>query len=102
MVMTFPEGMLLLRIQPTSNNLQFNPDACLLSGPIFGTYAITGGTGQLAGASGGGTFAGHVVALFGRGSQGECLGPESGHAPVFVLQVIRNPGTITLPAAAAA
>ena len=101
-VLRFPEGTLIVRVSPTGNGLQSDPQSCLLSGPIFGTYQVTGGTGQFLGASGGGTFQGQVFALFGRDAQGQCLDPASGQAPIFVVQVIRNPGTITLPAADAA
>ncbi len=101
-VFTFREGSLFLRVSPTGNGLQFDPQSCLLSGPIFGTYQVAGGTGQFLEASGGGTFQGQVFALFGRDGQGQCLDPASGQAPIFVVQVIRNPGTITLPAADAA
>ena len=101
-VLRFPEGTLTASVSPTGNGLQFDPQSCLLSGPIFGTYQVTGGTGQFLGASGGGTFQGQVFALFGRDAQGQCLDPASGQAPIFVVQVIRNPGTITLPAADAA
>jgi hypothetical protein len=100
-VFTFPDGSLFLTISPTHNGLEYNPQTCVLSGPIFGTYAITGGTAQLAGASGSGTFEGHVFALFGRDAQGRCSSPES-EPPIFGVQVIRNPGTISLPEAAAA
>ena len=101
-VLTFPQGTLVLRISPTGNNLQFDPQSCVLSGPIFGTYDVIGGTGQFVGASGSGTFQGQVFALFGRDAQGQCIDPASGQAPIFVVQVVRNPGTITLPAAEAA
>ncbi len=100
-VLTFPEGSLFLTITPTENALRFNPQTCVLSGPIFGTYEITGGSGQLGGASGSGTFEGQVFAVFGRDVQGQCVNPESG-PPIFGVQVIRNPGTITLPGTAAA
>ncbi len=101
-VLTFPQGNLFLTITPTGNNLQFNSQTCLLSGPIFGTYQVTGGSGEFVGASGSGTFQGLVFALFGRNAQGQCIDPASGQAPIFAIQVIRNPGTINLPAGAAA
>ncbi|MDQ3898272.1 MAG: hypothetical protein M3326_13680 [Actinomycetota bacterium] len=101
-VLTFPQGTLVLGISPTGNGFQFDPRSCVVSGPIFGTYQVTGGTGQFLGASGSGTFQGQVFALFGRDAQGECVDPASGQPPVFLVQVIRNPGTLTLPAAQAA
>ncbi len=101
-VLTFPQGTLVLRIAPSGNGFQFDPQSCVLSGPFFGTYQVTGGTGQFSGASGSGTFQGQLFAVFGRDAQGRCVDPASGQAPIFVVQVIRNPGTITLPAAAAA
>ncbi len=101
-LLTFPQGTLFLRISPTGNGLQFDPRTCVLSGPIFGTYQVTGGTSRFVGASGSGTFQGQVFALFGRNAQGQCVDPASGQAPIFVAQVIRNPGTISFPAAAAA
>ena len=95
-------GTLFLTITPTGNALLFDPRRCVLSGPIFGTYQVTGGTGQFEGASGNGQFEGTVFALFPRGSQGECVGPASGELPIFVVQTIDNPGTLTLPARSAA
>ena len=97
-VMTFQEGTLFLTVVPTHNGLSFDPRSCVLSGPIFGVYQITGGTGHLAGASGSGTFEGHVVMVFDRDAEGECLGPASGQPPRQGIQVVRNPGTISLPA----
>lgn len=97
-VMTFEEGTLLLTVDPTHNSLSFDPRSCVLSGAIFGVYQVTGGTGQLTGASGSGTFEGRVVMVFDRDAEGECLGPASGQPPRQAIQVVRNPGTISLPA----
>ena len=96
-VFTFPQGMLFLTVTPTGSGLQFDPQACLISGPIFGTYQITGGTGQFTGASGGGTFQGTDYVLLARDAQGRCSGP-----PLAVYQVIENHGTINLPSSQAA
>ncbi len=101
-VFTFPQGTLFQTISPTGNRLQFDPRSCVLSGPIFGTYQVTGGTGQFVGASGSGTFRGQVFVRFGRNAQGQCVGPASGQPPISAVQVIRSPGTIVLPAAEAA
>ena len=101
-VFTFPEGNLFSTVTPSHDDLEFNPQTCLLSGPIFGTYQITGGTGQFVGATGSGTFQGQVFLLFGRDAQGQCISPDSGQAPIVFVQVIRNPGTISVPAVTAA
>ncbi|MDQ4098164.1 MAG: hypothetical protein M3144_09890 [Actinomycetota bacterium] len=91
-VFSFPQGQLFLTITPTGSALSFDPQTCVIAGPIFGTYQVTGGTGQFSGASGGGTFEGTTYILLQRDSQGRCFGP-----PAAVYQVIRNPGTISLP-----
>ncbi len=96
-VMTFEQGTLFLTVDPTHNGLRFDPQSCVLAGQIFGIYEVTGGTGQLAGASGSGTFEGHVVNVFDRGADGECLGPASGQPPRQGIQVVRNAGSINLP-----
>lgn len=69
--------------------------SCILSGPISGTYQLTGGTGLFAGASGSGTFRTQNHLFFGRDAQGACLGPASG-PPVFFTQVARQTGQLTV------
>ena len=96
----FEEGTLFLTIFPTGNDLALDPRSCVLSGGIAGRYDVTGGTGQLAGASGSGTFEGHVVLVFDRGPGGQCLGPETGQPPRRGIQIVRNPGIISLPSLA--
>ena len=89
------DGTLFLTITPTGNEFQFDPRTCILSGPFFGTYEVTGGTGEFSGATGGGVFRGRLLLLFGR-SQGACVDPAS-NPPIHVVQIIENPGTLTLP-----
>ena len=96
----FEEGTLFLTIIPTGNDLAFNPSSCVFSGGIAGRYDVTGGTGQLAGASGSGGFVGHVVLVFDRDPGGQCLGPETGQPPRRGTQIVRNSGIITLPSLA--
>ncbi len=91
-IMTFDEGSLFLTIEPSHDSSRFDARSCVLSGPIFGTYQVTGGTGELEGASGTGTFEGYVVNVFARDSEGKCLGPASGQPPIARDPVRPEPG----------
>lgn len=93
----FPEGTLILTITPTGNGFEYDTRSCVLSGPIFGEYTVSGGSGTFTGASGGGVFVGRVVAVFERDTDGECINPESASPGEFHgVQIVRNPGTLSL------
>lgn len=93
-VFSFPEGDLLQTATPVSAQSQFDPVACVTRTAIHSTFAITGGTNGLAGASGGGEANSNTTAIGSRGSDGACLGPDT--PPVFLISVVQLTATVSV------
>ena len=95
LVWTFPEGTLFVTGTYTFTNV-LDPRTCRRTITLTGTWEITGGTGELAGATGGGDFSGTNRILLQR-SSGSCVPP-----PVVLVQMFNFTGNVTLAGAAAA
>ncbi len=91
----FPEGTLFVTTTYT-RDIVMDPVTCLRTITLTGTWQITGGTGQLADATGEGTFSGPNRVLLTRTSEG--CGPP----PILLVQVFRFSGHLSLGSAAAA
>ncbi len=92
---TFPEGTLSVTGTYTFTNV-LDPRSCRRTITLDGTWQITGGTGEFAGATGGGEFSGTNRILLQR-SSGQCAPP-----PIVLVQVFSFTGNVTLAEAAAA
>jgi hypothetical protein len=68
----FPGGTLRIRHHSTVFTASFNPRTCLFTETQRGTYRLVRGTGRLAGISGSGRFAVHILGVFARDSSGSC------------------------------
>jgi hypothetical protein len=68
----FPGGTLRIRHHSTAFTANFNPRTCLFTETQRGTYRLGHGTGKLAGISGSGRFAVHILGVFARNSMGSC------------------------------
>lgn len=84
-----PQGTIFNRISGTAD-FQLDPVSCVARVPQSGTFDITGGTGQFAGASGGGTFTGRAYVVFVRGPAG-C---DFAQRPLVDVVVLRLTGSI--------
>ena len=93
-VFSFAGGDLFQTATPVSAQSEFDPATCVTRTAIFNTFIITGGTGDLAGASGGGDGTANLTTVAGRGADGNCLGPES--PPVFLISVVRLRATVNV------
>ena len=93
-VFSLPEGDLLQTTTPVSAQSQFDPATCVTRTAIHSTFVITGGTNELAGASGGGEANSNVTAIGPRGRDGACLGPDA--PPVFLISVVRLTATVNV------
>ncbi len=87
---TFPEGTLHVTGHYSFQS-HLDPQTCLRTITLNGTWQITSGTGRFAGASGGGTFSGTNRILLTRTGEGACVPP-----PVFLAQVFDFNGTVML------
>ena len=94
-VFSFAEGDLIQRATPLSAQSEFDPFTCVTRTTIENAFLVTGGTNDLAGASGGGHATANLTAIGPRGDDGTCLGPEA--PPLFLISVVRLTGTVTLP-----
>lgn len=71
-----------------------DPQACKAALVAHGRYAIVGGTGAYAGATGVGTFVRHQQILGARSASGSCLGRNA--PPAAVYSVVQMTGTASL------
>jgi len=71
-MVVFPGGTLRIRHHSTAFTAKFNPRTCLFTETQRGTYRLGHGTGKLAGISGSGRFAVHILGVFARNSMGSC------------------------------
>lgn len=92
---TFPEGTLFVTTSYTFENV-LDPQTCLRTVTLTGTWQITGGTGAYSDATGGGEFSGTNRILLTRTEDG-CAPP-----PIFLRQVFTFTGDVSLAGAAAA
>lgn len=92
----FPEGTLFVTTTYT-RDIVTDPATCLRTITLTGTWKVTAGTGQLVGASGSGAFSGPNRVLLTRAPDGSCVPP-----PIFLVQVFRFTGQLSLAAAPAA
>ena len=93
-VFSFAEGDLLQTATPVSAQSEFDPATCVTRTAIFNTFVITGGTGGLAGANGGGSGTANLTTIGGRYAGGRCLAPDS--PPVFLISVVRLTATVNV------
>jgi hypothetical protein len=84
-----PQGSVFNRISGTAD-FQLDPVTCVARVPQSGTFQITGGTGDFAGASGGGTFTGQAYVVFARGPEG-C---DFAQPPLVDVLVLRLAGSL--------
>ena len=92
---TFPEGTLFVTGTYSFTNV-LDPRSCRRTITLRGTWEITGGTGEFAGATGSGDFSGTNRIVLQR-SNGSCVPP-----PVVLVQVFHFTGNVSLGGAAAA
>lgn len=86
-VNSYAEGDLFETATPVSAESHFDPATCVTRTAIFNTMVITGGTGGLAGVTGGGEGTANLIAIGPRGDDGTCLGPDA--PPIFLMSVVR-------------
>jgi hypothetical protein len=87
----FPEGSITAVHPTTSDESTFNEVACFGTDRFEGTYTLVGGTGDLAGASGSGTYRGRAFFIGRRTAEG-CS--DEGATSFFL---VRASGTTTVP-----
>jgi len=85
-----------VRISDRETSLVAHPDPreCKAAIVAHGSYAIVGGTGAYAGATGTGTFIRHQEILGARNASGACLGRSA--PPAVVYSIVRMTGTASL------
>jgi hypothetical protein len=76
-------------------SITFDLQACTAKGSGTGTWTITGGTGDYAGAAGSGTFT-DQGSFTGARDHGVCEGPESNTPPRTSVFTLTGTGTATL------
>jgi hypothetical protein len=90
-IFKFPGGTISVSHHSGHVTKAFNRKTCLFTGTDYGTYKLTGGTGEYAGISGSGTAVSHVIGVAARDAKGRCsmtLAPiafqfvTSSHGPV--------------------
>ncbi len=86
----FPQGTLFVTATYASE-VDIDPQTCLRTVILDGTWQITGGTGEYEGATGGGTFSGTNRSLGTRTPEGGC-GPPA----IVVAQVFQMVGNVEL------
>ena len=91
----FPEGSLFVTLTLTFRNT-FDPQLCIQTSNLTGTWQITGGTGRYSGATGSGTISGPNSGYFTRTPEG-CSSTAYLRVTTFLYQ-----GTASLPYATAA
>ncbi len=92
-----PQGALLSTASVTST-FQLDPVTCLGRQPQSGSFLLSGGTGEFAGATGAGTLSGEGFVIFQRTAEGTCALDQP---PLAVLVVLRLTGTASVPDGAA-
>jgi len=90
-VLIFQEGTLFLSTELTGGSGGYNPTSCIGRGTSTGTFVVTGGTGQLQGATGSGTFSGTGATMARHLPGGGCSETE-----VYRHGVVHITGTISL------
>lgn len=83
-------GTLFLAADGTGS-FELDPVACIARVPQGGTFQITGGTGEFAGATGGGTWTGQGLQILARSSQGCALDQP----PRVVVRTLTLTGTLS-------
>jgi hypothetical protein len=89
----FPGGTFKIAHSPGKGTQSFNPETCLLTLNLHGTYTVGHGTGQYAGISGHGTYQLSILAIGAR-SGGKC---SQSKPPVTFQQIIKASGPVALP-----
>ncbi len=92
----FPQGTLFVTTTYASE-IEIDPQTCLRTVTLEGTWQITGGTGEFEGATGGGTLSGTNRSWGTRTPEGGC-GPPA----IVVAQVFQLEGNVELSGQAAA
>ncbi len=92
---TFPEGTLFVTTTYSFTNV-LDPRTCIRTVTLTGTWEVTGGTGEFAGATGGGEFSGTNRIHLTRTPDG-CAPP-----PTVLRQVFTFTGDVSLAGTAAA
>ena len=88
----FANGTIRIRHSPGKGSQHFDPNTCLLTMHLHGTYQLLGGTGRYAGISGGGKYQLSVLAI-GAKSNGKCT---NNRPPVALEQLIQASGPVRL------
>ena len=88
----FSNGTIRIKHSNGTGKENFNPQTCLMTINVHGTYQLLGGTGKYAGISGHGTYQLSVVGIAAR-SGGKC---SKNKPPVAYQQLIRASGPVTL------
>jgi len=90
-IFKFPVGTIYITHHSVHHTIAFNRRTCLFTGTDYGTYKLTGGTGEYAGISGSGKAVSHVIGVAARDAKGRCSLTRapvafqfvtSGHGPV--------------------
>jgi hypothetical protein len=71
-IFKFPGGTISVTHHSVHVTKAFNRKTCLFTGTDYGTYKLTGGTGEYAGISGSGRALSHVIGVAARDAKGRC------------------------------
>lgn len=93
MVLDLPRGTVRMTAVERDAPVRFDPATCTATFDSDGTWRITGGTGQYAGARGSGEFTDHAELTGARDENGKCLGPGSGRPPAERVDTLEFDGT---------
>jgi hypothetical protein len=88
-----PQGA-LFSTASVASMFHLDPTTCVGRQPQSGTFQLTGGTGEFAGATGTGTLSGEGFVIFQRTAEGVCALDQP---PLAVFVVLRLTGTAAVP-----
>ena len=91
-VLKFPGGTLRYRHVTRTFSASFDPQTCLLTENLTGTFTLGHGTGRYAGVHGSGKFALSIVGVTAKNRAGLCTHAQ---APATFQQVSTATGTVT-------
>ncbi len=94
-VMSFPQGQLFQTVAPAGPpQIQFDPQACVVTIVEPQATTVTGGTKAFATAAGFGTSTAHITIIENRGNDGTCQQPPA--PPRLLLAIVQGAGTVDL------
>ncbi len=91
-VLMFPGGTLSYRHVTRTFSASFDPQTCLLTESLTGSFTLGHGTGHYAGVHGSGKFALNIVAVTKKNHAGQCTHVQ---APATFQQLTTAAGTVT-------